>query len=309
MSAPKKWGHDELASDLAAHLRANTAIMAWENMQLGPAGSPRPDVYAVSKSFARFAPIAYEAKISMADFRRDVTAGKWQSYLQFAAGVVFAAPAGLITKADIPAGCGLILRHESGWLVAKGPTLGNVGNLPRDAWLKLLMDGIDRETKRQRIASRGEGQAWMMDRKLRVKLGDDIANLVSQAKLSADQLKRAIEAEAKTREELQAGTNETINREVKWRREALDREAARLGEAQADLARALGLPDDAKVADLATAMRKAARRIEGDAEVARLRDFFDRVSAMSQEAAAPVPGYDPAEPVPAPTFGQTASLL
>lgn len=305
MSTAKKWGHDELATDLANHLRANTAIMAWENMQLGPAGSPRPDVYAVTKSFARFAPIAYEAKISTADFRRDVTAGKWQSYLQFAAGVVFAAPAGLITKADIPPGCGLILRHESGWRVAKGPTLANVGNLPRDAWLKLLMDGIDREVARHHVRSRGEGAAWQMESKLRVKLGGDVASLVRQAQVGADQLKRAIAADNTAREEIQAGTSEFLNREIQWRRDALDREAARLGEAQADLARALGLSTDAKVADLATALRQAARRIESDAEVARLRDFFTRVHSMSKEASAPVPGFE-AEPVP---FGQSARLL
>lgn len=308
MSAPKKWGHDELATDLADHLRTNTAIMAWENMQLGPAGSPRPDVYAVSKSFSRFAPIAYEAKISIADFRRDVTAGKWQSYLQFASAVVFAAPAGLITKADIPAGCGLILRHENGWRVAKGPTLGNLGNLPRDAWLKLLMDGIERETKRHHIQSRGEGSYWLAADKLRAKLGGEIAGLVGTALRNKLALKQANEADEQARAEIQANTNEYINRQLQWRKDALDREAARITDAQQELAMALGLESDASASDLADAMRKAARRIEGDREVQRLRDFFKRVQDMSHQGVEMVPGFVAEAPaLPAP--GHTPTLF
>jgi hypothetical protein len=293
VSAPRKWGHDELATDLANHLRTTSDVMAWENMQLGPSGSPRPDVYAVKKSFSRFAPIAYEAKISIADFRRDVTAGKWQTYLQFASAVVFAAPAGLITKADIPNGCGLIIRHESGWKVAKGPTLGNLGNLPRDAWLKLLMDGIDRETTRARIQSRGEGSIWAADTALRKKLGDELGGLVRTAYLSADSLKTANEAAQRERDEIRQGTHAEVLREIQWRKDALDREAARINEAQLELARVLGLPPEASTAELAAAMRGAARRIEGDREVQRLRDFFRRVQDMSKEGVEPVPGDMP----------------
>ena len=97
------WKHDELARDLAQHLREKSDRLVWTDMQLGPAGSPRPDVYSLPCSFTRFMPIAYECKISVADFRRDVTAGKWTSYMQFAAGVIFAAPAGLVGKDDLPA--------------------------------------------------------------------------------------------------------------------------------------------------------------------------------------------------------------
>jgi hypothetical protein len=34
-----KWGHNDLARDLAEHLRQNTARMVWEDMQLGPSGT------------------------------------------------------------------------------------------------------------------------------------------------------------------------------------------------------------------------------------------------------------------------------
>lgn len=74
------WAHDALASDLASHLAFTGGRVIFENMQLGPAGSPRPDVYTIPKVYSRFTPLAYEVKISVADFRSDVTSGKWQSY-------------------------------------------------------------------------------------------------------------------------------------------------------------------------------------------------------------------------------------
>lgn len=43
--------HDELAADLAAKLRTDRR-MVWTDIQLGPSGSPRPDVYAIFKSFS-----------------------------------------------------------------------------------------------------------------------------------------------------------------------------------------------------------------------------------------------------------------
>lgn len=63
--------HDDLQEDLATHLRGNTDRMVWTNTQLGPVGSPRPDVFTVDKSFARFAADAYEVKVSVSDLRHD----------------------------------------------------------------------------------------------------------------------------------------------------------------------------------------------------------------------------------------------
>ena len=65
------WQHDQLAEDLAAHLKAPDR-MVWLNMQLGPRGSPRPDVYTIYKSYVRPQPTAYEVKISREDFRSDI---------------------------------------------------------------------------------------------------------------------------------------------------------------------------------------------------------------------------------------------
>lgn len=138
-----QWEHDALAADLAGHLFAPER-MVWRDMQLGPVGSPRPDVYTIAKSFVRPNPTAYECKISVSDFRADVTSGKWQSYLKYASCVIFAAPAGLISAKDIPPMCGLILRHGEVWRLAKKPTICPV-QIPQLACLKLLIDGVERQ--------------------------------------------------------------------------------------------------------------------------------------------------------------------
>ena len=141
--------HDELAASLAGHLRTADR-MVWCDMQLGPAGSPRPDVFTVNKSFARPCLTAYECKVSMSDFRADVTVGKWQTYLPYASGVYFACEAGLLTKNDVPEHCGLMVYSGSAWRAAKKATLRAATSVPQDAWLKLLIDGVEREGPRHR---------------------------------------------------------------------------------------------------------------------------------------------------------------
>lgn len=143
-----EWGHDQLADDLAASLAAPRR-MIWTNLQLGPSGSPRPDVYSLEKSFVRPNPTAYEVKISRGDFRADVTAGKWQAYLKYSHRVIFAAPADLLTKLDVPEMCGLVLRHDKAWRLAKAATV-NPRAIAQEALLKLLIDGVEREGPKQR---------------------------------------------------------------------------------------------------------------------------------------------------------------
>lgn len=171
--AGRKWGHDQLMHDLASHLRGNTERMVWENMQLGASGSPRPDVYTLDKSYSRWNPLAYECKVTMADFRSDITSGKWQRYLDFARGVIFAVPAGLISKDDVPKGCGLIVRHENVWRAVRKPTLQPLDTLDRDAWMKLLIDGVDRcHAARPGLRKASEYHAAEL---MREKVGADVA--------------------------------------------------------------------------------------------------------------------------------------
>lgn len=148
MSEERKWTHDALIGDLSTHLKAE-GTMVWMDMQLGPSGSPRPDVYLMHKSFTRPNPIAYEVKISRQDFLSDVTSGKWISYLKYAYGVIFAVPAGLVTVKEVPEKCGLLYRHDKAWRAAKRVTIDPI-KLPQDAMIKLLIDGVHREGAEQR---------------------------------------------------------------------------------------------------------------------------------------------------------------
>jgi hypothetical protein len=148
------WDHDALGADLAANLRCER-LMVWENVQLGPSGSPRPDVYTIAKSYAHPSPRAYEVKVSVADFRADVTAGKWRSYLNFAESVTFAVPAGLVAVADLPPLTGLTVRGDTGWRTLRRPT-AHVVEIPEDALIKLLIDGVEREGQRHRAKTYAE---------------------------------------------------------------------------------------------------------------------------------------------------------
>lgn len=163
--------HDELAHSLALHLRADSR-MVWENIVSGPAGSVRPDVFTMEKSFANPNPISYEVKISTSDFRSDVTKAKWKAYLDFSYGVVFAAPKGLLSRKDIPDGCGLIQYNGTIWHTVKRPTL-HPCTIKSDMLLKLLIDGESQQTQPKPIQNR-DFDAWRHHETLRKKFGKDI---------------------------------------------------------------------------------------------------------------------------------------
>lgn len=181
------WEHDALAADLKSYLEGNKAArLIWCDMQLGPSGSPRPDVYALPKSYSRFQPFAYEVKISRSDFQTDINAGKWQKYYAFASAVVFAVPDGLIKKTELPQGAGLIVRKEKVWRMVKAPRVNPLDNLPREAWIKLVMDGVHRlsETHRE------EGEYFLRQKAMKKALGEEIARLyqnVDSAKFRIDE--------------------------------------------------------------------------------------------------------------------------
>ncbi|RQU16259.1 hypothetical protein DF153_21230 [Burkholderia cenocepacia] len=280
------WAHDDLAKDLAAYLRGASDRLVWTDMQLGPAGSPRPDVYTVPCSFARFQPVAYECKISVADFRRDVTAGKWTSYLRFAAGVIFAAPAGLLKKEDIPAGCGLIVRGPDGWRSLKGPTLKNMENLPRDAWIKLIIDGMARlADQNHELLRAGLCNEWTLEKKLRARLGDVVADAVRDQLHAERRLKAATE-----RLENLAAEAENERRLILDRaKQHAERDAALIDSARIELARALGLSASAGAWEIASACKQAVRRVSIDSEVKRLRQQLERIQTAIESAAEPLP--------------------
>lgn len=170
------WKHDELAADLAQHLRADSR-MVWTDMQLGPSGSPRPDVYTIERSYSRPMPTAYECKISRSDLRSDTTSGKWQKYLAYAGAVVFAVPDGLCTVADIPPSCGLIVRKDNVWRHARKATRQPV-TLPMDACMKLLIDGV-RRSEMARAAAPRRVDLWAESKAVRERFGQAVAEAAS----------------------------------------------------------------------------------------------------------------------------------
>lgn len=228
---PSRLPHDELAASLAAHL-GGERVMTWCDIQLGPSGSVRPDVYTICKSYANPRPMAYECKVSRSDFLADVTTGKWQAYLTYACGVVFACEVGLLTKAEVPTHCGLIVRHESGtWRLAKRPVLSPV-IIPQDALIKLLIDGVEREGPRHRAK-------WWRDDKymheLKSKFGETVARTI------ADRMgvEREIESARRTAERIVQDAEATANR--------IKTEAADLmAPLRTELCEVLGLPADTR---------------------------------------------------------------
>lgn len=245
---PAPMTHNELAADLARHLRGNTGRMVWTDTQLGPAGSPRPDVYSVDKSFSNFKADAYEIKVSVSDFRRDITAGKWQSYRPFAHRVWFAFERGLVPLADVPRECGVIVRGEGGnWRAARKPTAQVIDNLPMKCWMKLLLESNPDPILKPAPRS---GNRWQQERLAREKFGSEIADLLANRDRARD---RILAETARLDGQAQALKDRQELDRKRWEQDR-QREMASLNHEQADLAEALGLPRDCSVLTLTSAL-------------------------------------------------------
>lgn len=254
-----KWSHNQLADDLASHLAQNSDRIIWTDMQLGPSGSPRPDVYTIPKSYSNFRPIAYECKVSVSDFRSDITKGKWQSYLKYASGVIFAVPKGLIGKDDIPKGCGLIVRSENGWRVVKGPTLLPVANdLPKDFWIKLVIDGVNRSKQQYRVQLSAEHRAR---KAVSQKYGDELGMVLARRDQAQSNL------ESRTREiQRQLGEIDVI-RHAARQREMIESEKQELEKLHHELCSLLGLPAGSNIWAIRAALSTQKQVLSKDGQV------------------------------------------
>lgn len=262
-----KWTHNALMNDLADHLAKQSDRIIWTDMQLGSSGSPRPDVYTIPKSYANFKPLAYECKVSNADFRSDITKGKWQSYLKFASGVIFAVPKGLVTKDDIPKGCGLIVRSENGWRMVKGPTLTPVKNdLPADFWIKLVIDGVDRSL-------RSEKKRFVDHKKVNdqvaKKFGNELAILLSDYEMAERHL-----AIKKKHIEDQIGELNLIHEAERSKNQLSD-----LNSIRNDLCQLLEIPSNSPVWTIEREMRKRIKNLESDNLVKSMKSVVDSTIA------------------------------
>lgn len=178
--------HDALAHHLAEHL-AKGSRRVWENLPAGPNGSIRPDVYTIEKSFAAPNPITYEVKVSRSDFLSDIKKGKWQGYLAFSYGVVFAAPKGLIKRTEVPEQCGLVQFNGEFWTTSKRPTI-----VPRplddQLMLKLIIEGESRETPYSPVSpERGYDEAALYEQ-MRKKFGRTFAQDIALVKAMPEEM-------------------------------------------------------------------------------------------------------------------------
>jgi hypothetical protein len=238
--------HDDLARSLADHLRG-PARMTWCDMQLGASGSVRPDVYTLNKSFAHPSPMSYECKVSLGDYRGDVTSGKWQTYLPYSCGVYFASEAGLITKDMVPEHCGLITLREDRWRVARKAVLRSV-TIPQNALLKLIIDGVEREGPRYRV------KAWSESvhlQELSTRFGEITAHAIR------DRL--AVEHETSYAK----SSAERIIKDAQQRADDIRKEAQeKIAPLRVELCKLLGLQDDANHWALESAIRKLRQDLE-----------------------------------------------
>ncbi len=179
------WTHNSLQQDLFDHL-SRPERMAWADMMMGPAGSVRPDIFTLNKSYSNPRPLSYEVKVSVSDFRSDVTSGKWMEYARFSAGVLFCTPKGLITKADLPDGCGLMVRSDKVWRTVKGPTLSKTFTLDQDLMLKLIINGVDRARSHTETAE--EWNVWRATAILKKQLGEDVAAYIKDKSKALEHL-------------------------------------------------------------------------------------------------------------------------
>lgn len=181
--------HNGLQEDLAKHLRVNTDRMVWTDTQLGPAGSPRPDVFTIHKSYSRFRSDCYEIKVSMSDLRSDITSGKWQKYMKYGSCCWFAFERGLAPLDLIPKECGVILRSDKGWRAARKPVAQALGTLPHDAWMKLLIESNPEQHVVDRYRASRSYSVWHADKLVRERFGTEIADLFRSVLYGEDRLK------------------------------------------------------------------------------------------------------------------------
>ena len=232
--------HDQLAESLAAHLRANTDSVVWTNMQMGPSGSARPDVYAIAKSYSKFNAAAFEVKVSAADLLRDLASGKWQSYLKFSPTVCFAMAADLAKSHGdrVPRECGLIVLGEAGWRYRRRAINQPLANLPRDAWLKLVIDGVEREAKRPR--DRQARTEWMAERALTKAIGEHAARQIELLRTNPDRVVYELNRHAKEMDQLRALHTRVENEQYAKVQAARRMQEGQCSEYLERIARALG---------------------------------------------------------------------
>jgi len=261
-----KWKHDDLLYDLAAHLEKPERMM-WCDMPMENHGSCRPDIYTLNKSFSSPKPLVYEIKVSVSDYRGDVTSGKWQKYLKYASGVIFCVPKGLITKADLPSGCGLMVRSEKGWRTVKAPTLQKLPEIPVYTWLKLLMTGVEQEYT---VARYKYGRSFN-----EVKVAKEaFSKEVYQVLLDLDKAKRRVEYLDRQYEERERRMHESLEREREYKLATLNKDREVVDKTLKEFEDVFGFKPSANLWGVRNKVEHLYNRCQEDKEVVRLKGII-----------------------------------
>lgn len=116
----RDWTHEALVRDLQ-RCRIEAGDLAGYEVTLSrhSGGYGQADVASMEPCWWMSRPTVWECKVSRSDFLSDVRTEKYRRYLPVCARLCFAAPAGLIQPAEVPDGCGLVLRGQDGWCRSK----------------------------------------------------------------------------------------------------------------------------------------------------------------------------------------------
>ena len=265
-----KWKHDELASDLADHLH-HESRMVWTDMQMGSSGSPRPDVFTMKKSYTNPTPISYEIKISRSDFLSDINSAKWQRYLKFSGGVIFAVPKGLITKNEVPFECGLMIRNEETWRTLKRAKPGT-GRPDFPEMMKMLIDGVGRERGKPLPVQLRTMSAYKEHKGITKSLGKEIAGVardIIRAKERYEVWKKAADT---VYEDYQEKADQIEKNALARAEEKMSRDRETIRTAQQHLSEILGIDaEERSVHAIRSEITKLARAVSRDAVVSELQ--------------------------------------
>lgn len=152
-----QWQHHTLLRDLATFMFDDKIVFAESGVDsrwLTRGEVSVPDVLTLNKSYTRPAPTIYDIKVSRSDFNSSFRKDKWMRYLPYCTRFYFAAPKGLLKKADIPEKAGLFVRGPDSWYTVKTPKV-----LAGDGWdtinvQALLMSGAFTARKVRQLRDR-----------------------------------------------------------------------------------------------------------------------------------------------------------
>ena len=180
-----EWKNErDLQLDLADYLR-QCEFMTFTEVVVPGCENGRVDVVALKPHMYASKDLrAYEVKLTKQAFYADVSKNKWYKYRGVFHRIYFAAPEGLLKKADIPAEAGLIVRNDNGWHVVKAPKFHNPEELNINSVLALLYHGYEENNIMRRLKDRISAEENISLSKKAHSIGYEIARRLDSTKES-----------------------------------------------------------------------------------------------------------------------------